>query len=241
MDNIIITLDIDWAPDFAIDFVAERLIDSGAKATWFVTHASSAVDRLREYPDLFELGIHPNFYPGSTHGETPEAILNHCMELVPDAISMRTHGTVQSSRLLDMVMERTSIRVDSSVFLPRASHIKPFVFYGENGAHLTRVPYVWEDDYEMRCPDPVWETGPLLESPGIKVFDFHPVHVFLNNPDLGAYREFWDRVGENPCEGTAKHAQGLVFEGVGPQTMLANLCRLADDGGRIISAMDKII
>jgi len=85
--EIAITLDVDWAPDFVIEDVAELLINSSVRATWFVTHASSAIDDLRKRPDLFELGIHPNFLPGSTQGADVDSVLNHCMSLVPDAVS----------------------------------------------------------------------------------------------------------------------------------------------------------
>lgn len=37
--STVITLDIDWAPDFVIDAVAEQLVQAGVWATWFVTHA----------------------------------------------------------------------------------------------------------------------------------------------------------------------------------------------------------
>jgi hypothetical protein len=73
--RVLLTLDIDWAPDAAIDFVAEILVSRGVKATWFVTHDSPGVRRLRARPDLFELGIHPNFLPGSSHGRSGEGAL----------------------------------------------------------------------------------------------------------------------------------------------------------------------
>ena len=64
--EIALTFDIDWAPDWAIDLTAGILREREVRATWFVTHESPAVDRLREDSELFELGIHPNFLPGST-------------------------------------------------------------------------------------------------------------------------------------------------------------------------------
>lgn len=41
----LITIDVDWAPDFAIDPVANALLDAGVSATWFITHASPAIVR----------------------------------------------------------------------------------------------------------------------------------------------------------------------------------------------------
>ncbi|SVD69909.1 uncharacterized protein METZ01_LOCUS422763, partial [marine metagenome] len=51
-DNFVITIDIDWAPGWMIDFVTAILIENGVKATWFVTHASPAIESIRERPDI---------------------------------------------------------------------------------------------------------------------------------------------------------------------------------------------
>src|SRR5260370_36233031 len=92
MDSLVLTLDIDWAPDFVIDHVAQRLIEHQVCATWFVTHASPAVDRLRRRPDLFELGIHPNFFPGSTQSQEPRQDLKFCLDLDSQPRRLRFPG-----------------------------------------------------------------------------------------------------------------------------------------------------
>ncbi len=46
MNDVVLTVDVDWAPDFTIDFVAEQLIAHKVQATWFVTHWSPAIARL---------------------------------------------------------------------------------------------------------------------------------------------------------------------------------------------------
>ena len=61
VNDYLITVDIDWAPDSAISKTINYLIDNEVRATWFITHASPEVERLKEYPHLFELGVHPNF------------------------------------------------------------------------------------------------------------------------------------------------------------------------------------
>ena len=185
VNEIVITLDVDWAPDFMIDAVAEMLSEAHIGATWFVTHSSPAIERLRQHPDTFELGIHPNFLPNSTQGSTPRNVLRHCMEIVPEATAMRTHGLVQSGLLLDTVLEKTAIRVDVSLFLPRMSHITP-IGYQRGGNTLIRVPFFWEDRYEMEIPRPSWNLCEELLVPGLKVFSFHPVHVYLNS-SLSSY------------------------------------------------------
>ena len=185
----VITIDVDWAPDFAIDFVANLLVEAQVQATWFITHDSPAVQRLRLHSRLFELGIHPNFLTGTTHGKTESEILGHCMGLVPQARVVRMHGLVQSSNLLEKIVDETPISVDVSLFLPHATQIEPVVYYWENRKRIVRLPYMWEDDFELVRPDGIWDLGRLIgRGRGLMIMDFHPIHVFLNSTTLGAYR-----------------------------------------------------
>lgn len=182
-----ITLDIDWAPDFAIDAVADRLRAAGVKATWFVTHASPAVERLRATPELFELGVHPNFFAGSSHGDTLDDVLEHVKTLVPEARSLRSHGLYQSSRLLGAIARDERLRYDVSLFLPGHPHLRPVTLRLPGGA-VTRVPYFWSEDHEMAQEEPTWSLAPLLAGDGLKVLNFHPMLVYLNAADGDAYR-----------------------------------------------------
>ena len=188
MNSVCITIDVDWAPDFAIAPMAERLLATGVKATWFITHPSPALEMLRRHPDVFELGIHPNFLPGSTHGSTPVEVLGHCLTLVPEAASLRTHALFQSTPLWDLVLESGQLKIDSSLYLPHQEHLRPILYHRGRRA-LWRVPIFWEDDLEMDRPAPLWDADDLLAlGPGLKVFDFHPWHVFLNSSDMAPYQ-----------------------------------------------------
>jgi len=183
-----ITLDVDWAPDFAIDAVADRLRARGVKATWFVTHSSPAIDRLRDTPELFELGVHPNFFAGSSHGDTLDEVLAHVKHLVPEAQSLRSHGLYQSSRLLAAIARDDRLRYDVSLFLPGHPHLRP-VTLRLLGAAITRIPYFWSEDHEMEQLTPTWTLEPLVAGEGLKVLNFHPMLVYLNAADSDAYRE----------------------------------------------------
>jgi hypothetical protein len=217
----ILTFDIDWAPDFAIDGLAETLIERRVKSTWFVTHHSPAVDRLRRRPDLFELGLHPNFLPLSTHGATPEEIISHCSQLVPDALSLRTHCLVQSTPLLRTIARTTRIQADVSLFLPGMSGLRPFEQrFGSRS--LLRVPFVWEDDVEMDAPAPDWHPKSILELDGLRVFNFHPIHVFLNSTQMDPYREL-TLAGKLLPLTTESEAAPLRHHGEGTRTMLESV------------------
>lgn len=182
-----ITFDTDWAPDIAIDRTAELLVAAGVKATWFITHQSPAIERLRADPDLFEIGIHPNFLEGSSHGAVPAAVLDHCMRLAPNAVSMRTHAMHQSTPLLDLTLRTTPIRCDVSLLLSHAKWLEP-VELQWGGKTMLRIPYAWEDDVEMLRDRPDWEMSYLSED-RLHVMDFHPIHVFLNSCDMTNYTQ----------------------------------------------------
>ena len=53
---------------------------------------------------------------------------------------------------------------------------------------MTMVPYFWEDD--VACLEknvaPVLD---LVNRKGVRVFDFHPMHVFLNSESMDRYEE----------------------------------------------------
>ncbi len=207
MDNFILTLDIDWAPDFVIDRVAKTLIENQVKATWFVTHKSDALERLQERTDLFELGIHPNMLLGSTHGKTEDEVLTHVKSIVPNAVSMRTHGLYQTTNWLSKAAGEYGILIDVSLFLPRADHLLPHRIKW-NGASMWRILYFWEDDFEMFEDIPIWSVSDeRLKGNGLKIFDFHPIRVALNTERFERYEHLksirpldqWDEkfIGDN--------------------------------------------
>jgi hypothetical protein len=231
IDNFILTLDIDWAPDFVIDHVASILIENHVKATWFVTHQSEAIDRLKE-TELFELGIHPNMLSGSTHGETEDEVLRYMKSIVPNAVSMRTHGLYQTSKWLVKAAKEYGVLVDVSLFLPRANNLSPHKIKW-NGILLWRIPYFWEDDSEMFEDTPIWTlTDARLNVQGLKMLDFHPIHIALNTTRYEHYEylksirplEFWDE------EFVKKYAN----QGIGPRTLFLDLVKvLAGQGTQI--------
>ena len=46
MNYYALTLDVDWAPGFIIESVAEMLLANSIKCTWFVTNSSPAIEKL---------------------------------------------------------------------------------------------------------------------------------------------------------------------------------------------------
>lgn len=217
MDEFILTLDIDWAPDFVIDEVASLLKEKRVRATWFVTHESEAIGRLRGEPELFELGIHPNFLPGSSHGSTSAEVLECVKSLVPDAISIRTHSFVQSTPLLAEIATHSDVKIDSSLFLPGMHQIQP-IEYWCCGKKMLRLPVFWEDDYEFELPEPNWSLTPLLKVSGLKVMNFHPIHVYLNSATGENYQRLKQQV-PRLVQLVRDDVQPFIHKGIGTRIM----------------------
>ena len=52
-----------------------------------------------------------------------------------------------------------------------------------------KVPYFWEDDVAATYGENLGEIAQLTKRKGLKVFDFHPIHVFLNTERMERYEE----------------------------------------------------
>ena len=147
---------------------------------------------------------------------------------------MRTHALMQSTPLLELVLQETSVRTDVSIFLPHATGVAP-IEYWWLGRSLMRIPYIWEDDFEIERPQPVWDLGPMAALPGVRVFDFHPIHVYLNSSTLAAYQSLKRRVPVITAA-TPSDIDDLVETGAGAGTAFNSLiAALGRDGGRCIS------
>jgi hypothetical protein len=147
--------------------------------------------RLRDNP-LFELGIHPNFNlllnGDSAQGRTAEEVLDRLMAIVPEARSVRSHSMTQSSQLQNLFKAR-GLEFECNHFIPEQSGIalKPWALW--NG--ITKVPYCWEDDVAALYGR-LEAFGELRSREGLRVMDFHPIHVFLNMADMAHYEETRD-------------------------------------------------
>jgi len=183
-----LTFDLDWVADEVLAEVLDLVEGLGVAATWFVTHDTPLLERMRANP-RFELGIHPNFNGllGVGQGPTPAGgareVLDDLLRVVPEAVSTRSHSMTQGSHLLEACLER-GLTHDCNHFVPYESRIPLRPWRHWNGQ--VKVPYCWEDDVRAIVEDGL-DPAPLLAAEGLKVVDFHPIHVFLNMATLELY------------------------------------------------------
>lgn len=192
----ILTFDTDWAPDLAINYLANILIENRVKATWFITHNSPGIERLKEFPELFELGAHPNFFPGSTHGNNYYEVWKTIRQIVPQAKGIRTHGLYQSTRYYIEAIEQGFL-YDTSTFLPEHPNPIP-TFFRWGDKKILKIPFVWEDDI---CFSSNKDFSLKFETEQVsklehgknddlfipRVLNFHPIHIFLNTASPEEY------------------------------------------------------
>ena len=190
INETLITFDCDWAPDFIINDTIKLLEDEKIKATFFITNNSPLIKKLGEN-NLFELGIHPNFFTNSTQGHDEDSILTNLKQVVPDAKSIRTHGLFQSTPLVKK-FQKYGIENDLSLFLQNTPNIVP---HYSKFFNLYRIPYFWEDDVSIIEKTKLSFDNPLYHVNGLKIFNFHPIHVFLNSKDIENYDKVKKDVG----------------------------------------------
>ncbi|OAN55082.1 hypothetical protein [Magnetospirillum moscoviense] len=229
-----ITFDIDWAPDWCIAHCAQMCRKAQVPATFFATHAADALDDLRRDP-LFEIGIHPNFLAGSSHGATPADVVEHCLTFVPEARAMRTHALVQSSPLLALVCDRApTITTDVSVLLPDHPGLRPTdTWLGTPPRRLTRLPYLWEDALYADWPDRDW-ARPCPARHGLAIHNFHPVWVACNLDSNASYRRLKEELDGRPMTELARRR---CNPDPGAGTALSTLLSAIGRGGQTISAI----
>lgn len=183
-DEILITLDVDWAPDYILAWTNDLLEHLDVRTTVFLTHRTPLLNAMQSSSRI-ELGIHPNFNSLLEGKEnTPcRDIIENMMMIVPEAKSVRSHSITQSAHILSHF---TSLGLSHhcNTFIPFTAEIELKSFKDERG--LIHAPYFWEDD--VHCIENWdWDVNRYLDRSGLKIFNFHPVHLYLNTEKMETY------------------------------------------------------
>jgi hypothetical protein len=177
--TVCLTLDLDWAPDHVLEDTRLLLQQVGLPATIFATHQSPGVTALLALPGC-ETGVHPNFL-----GDPDEdAVLTRVLTAFPTVVGVRCHELYFDSRLLPL-FQRKGVRYFSNDLMFLHSGLQPY--YDWSG--LVRLPLYWEDDVHCLYFDGRFDCAALhLEQPGLKILNFHPVHLYLNTREIADYQ-----------------------------------------------------
>ncbi len=196
--EICLTLDLDWAPDHVLEDTRLLLQQVGLPATIFTTHESPAVDALLAL-ETVETGVHPNFLGGVDE----DAVLTRLLRAFPGAVGVRNHALFYHSRLLPL-FSRNGIRYFSNDLMFLHPGLVPY--YDWSG--LVRLPIYWEDDVHCQYFSGRFDLPALrLAAPGLKIFNFHPVHLYLNTCEMSDY-EAAKPVLADPAAARARRREG---------------------------------
>ena len=209
-----LTFDVDWAHDDVI-YDTLNLVDRySVKTTWMMTHSTDIEFNIRK--SGHEIGIHPNFNPllmgDSSNGISAEHIVVDLLTKFPESKVVRSHSVVQSSRLSHLFY-RLGLRFESNDYLPSRAFESIHPFISEIG--ITKIPYFFSD--ELTCLADYTNLPELCLRGGLKVFDFHPIHVFLNTESLDRY-EF-----TRPFHRKPKELIKYRYDGFGTRSRLIEL------------------
>jgi hypothetical protein len=210
-----LTSDVDWTSEYCVQSLLNFSAEHSIRPTLFVTHRSAAIEDAAK-SGRAELGIHPNFLPGSTHGATPDAVIAHCLGLVPGCRLWRSHAYADGTHLA-LKMRAAGIRIDSNLCLHLQDNLMPL----HHWSGILRLPVFWEDDVHWSTARH-WRLAEMIEaffSPGLKIINVHPFIFSLNIPDTATYQ--WLKPWIDRLDGD--EAGELRSAGPGPADFLLEL------------------
>ncbi|MFH1018540.1 MAG: hypothetical protein V1798_10240 [Pseudomonadota bacterium] len=177
--DVYLSLDMDWAPDFVLEDLRGLLGTARPPCTLFHTHKSPAVGRLLELKGV-ECSIHPDF----TKTDDPEGRIAELAGMFPSAKGARCHRLYYHSGLLPIFHRAGLLYLSNDL-----RFLEPGLRPRFDWSGLIHLPIYWEDDVHAVYFGGAYDLQALnLEQEGLKVFNFHPIHIFLNTSDLAEYR-----------------------------------------------------
>jgi peptidoglycan/xylan/chitin deacetylase (PgdA/CDA1 family) len=190
LKTVCLTFDVDFAPDYMLDHVLTILARADVPATFYATHHSEVLRELAAV-GKHEVGLHPYTGPATTQGENLEAIVDDLRRSYPEAVGTRFHVLHHSYRDL-LTLGRLGLQYDVSTLRFGTPYLLP-AHHRDLG--LVLLTYSWEDGISENAGIPLRLETLDVESPGLKIFNFHPMNVFINGSNSEARLTF---MAENP-------------------------------------------
>lgn len=211
-DLVCLTIDVEWAHPEVLADLTDNISARGLRATLFCTHPGVQ-------GGTHERALHPNFrrngdtmrwinqaHPDAVHwpeSRLYDLVIRHTKSFCPEAVGTRSHSLFYESDLLPVYQEH-GLRYDSSVFLPLMPNIVPV----KREFGVVQLPIYYMDHWDlMQNATGFTVSGLRLETPGLKVFDFHPNMVYANTRTNADYLD--DKVDySNPSKLAARRRTG---------------------------------
>lgn len=175
-NNFIISIDTDWVSDTILEDTLQLLDDYQVEATLFMTNKTNVDIKGHE------IALHPNY----TSVDFEKHFCERLNEF-PEAKGVRSHSLFFTERLR-AIYHKYNIEYQSNQMMYREPGIKPFMI----SPTVVEIPIFFMDtfNYIMNGKANAFEDADILNSSGLKVFDFHPIHLYLNTSSLEHYDEY---------------------------------------------------
>lgn len=173
---VAVTVDLDWACEAAVAALLDHMHGEGIPATVFVTHLSHHVS---SHITELEVGLHPHFGLGSSHGDTIDEVVRSVVGLPHNIAAFRCHRFAVSNEIKSAMLA-AGMRVSSNVCTD-LEMIAPF----RDRSGLLEIPIFLEDGGYLqsgRTLSTLEEIAPKLAGPDPKVLLIHPMHFAINTP-----------------------------------------------------------
>jgi hypothetical protein len=234
MSELIVTLDIDWACEPAIEETLDFLESCRIFPTVFSTHPSPKVE---ESLAKLEVGLHPYFDPTSSQGSTIEETVKYVMDLPHNLLAFRCHRFAHCN-VSKQAMAEAGMLLSSNVCTD-LENVFPF----KDRFGLLEVPIFLEDGGYLWRRHPLQMTPFLrekLQEEGPKVILIHPMHFVINTPHFDYMRQIKQRLSRDDWkEMTRRSLKDLEWKGRGIRDLLREIIELVPQTGSLGSLLSK--
>lgn len=126
---------------------------------------------------------------GDSSDESYLNILMNIKEIVPNAITIRSHALSSSSIIVSRYKD-FGIQYDLNTLIPayKGLCIKPYKAPADE--RVLVLPFIFEDDVYLsqeKRQTPAFFLSDEFEAP--RIFNFHPIHLFLNTDQILTYED----------------------------------------------------
>lgn len=185
--NIFLTFDMDWAIDGVLEDFLSIIENNRLKGTLNVTNRTEILGKKN---DNLELGIHPNYnrlLMGDNIEESYINILENIKKIVPEAVTLRSHA-LSSSSIIVSKYDELGIQYDLNTLIPAYSGLNIRPYKAPANPNVLVLPFIFEDDiYLSHKERRTLEFFLSDEFTAPRIFNFHPIHLFLNTDQLATY------------------------------------------------------
>ena len=208
-----LTSDVDWASDYCIGELLRFASSLGITPTVFATHQTAALKNGAQ------VGLHPNFLPGSSHGTDTRSVIDYLLGIYPEAKTFRSHHFADSASI-SHEMFRRGILYDSNLCLHLQEGIVPL----RTGSGPIRFPVFWEDDVHWGTENGDWDIAHYLDrftTHGLKILNVHPFFFTANIPN----QEYYEKVRSHIKTLSADSISQVRYDGPGVRTFVEALLK----------------